>query len=151
MARRQDDSGPRQVSIATGTGTSGEPVSTRGHPAGRETGLVGPLGGRCGVSKVVAGDARDGQPFGDRRGRVVEEDRNPVDVAELAGCDEGAEVDGIKVLQVTQVDDQPQGTHSPHGVHEAATRTYAWTPAYCSSGWTPCSASTPHHRRSHGC
>jgi hypothetical protein len=51
---------------------------------------------------------------------VVEEDRDVVVVAELAGGGEGAEDDRVQVGDVVQVEDQPQGPDAAHGVDQGA-------------------------------
>jgi hypothetical protein len=61
------------------------------------------------VPQAVARDSGGVQPFGDLWYGVVEEDRDVVVVAELAGGGEGAEGDRVQVGDVVQVEDQPQG------------------------------------------
>ena len=44
---------------------------------------------------------------------MVEEDRDAVVVTEMAGFGEGAQVDGVKVIQVAKIDDQSQPVLGP--------------------------------------
>lgn len=72
------------------------------------------------MSKAVAGNAGGGEAVGDLRRAVVEKDRDPVVVAEVARRREGAQVDGVEILKVAEVHDQPQRPGTAHGLHDRA-------------------------------
>lgn len=70
------------------------------------------------MPKAVSGDTSGGEAFGDGWGGVVEKDDDLVIVAELTGCSEGAEVDPVQVVQVMEVEDQPQWADPSKDSHE---------------------------------
>jgi hypothetical protein len=70
------------------------------------------------VSQPMARDSGGVQLFGDLWCGVVEEHRDVVVVAELAGGGEGAEADRVEVGDVVQVEDQSQGPEAAHGVDQ---------------------------------
>jgi hypothetical protein len=61
------------------------------------------------VSQAMAGNACCGESVGEGGRRVVEEDRDVVVVAQVAGGGNGSEVDRVEFLHVGEFQDQPQG------------------------------------------
>ncbi|GGL08260.1 STAS domain-containing protein [Mangrovihabitans endophyticus] len=72
------------------------------------------------MPESMPGDSGRGQLAGEGGGGVIQEDRDTMIIAEMARRGEGAEVDGIDVAHILQIQDQPQRPDVANGVNQGA-------------------------------